>query len=117
MSDSVALVLVTCENEDEAGSIARHLVETRLVAGVQIIPISSIYTWQDEVVDDQEHLLICKTRTVLYADIESTVTERHSYDVPPILMLEIDQATEPYLEWIRALPAMRPISVDSPGCG
>jgi periplasmic divalent cation tolerance protein len=101
MSESGALVLVTCGSEDEARGIARHLVEARLAAGVQIIPISSIYTWEDEVVEDREHLLICKTRTALYDDIESTVTEHHSYDVPPILMLEIDRASSRYSEWIR----------------
>jgi len=39
MSESGALVLVTCGSEDEARSIARHLVEQRLAAGVQIFPI------------------------------------------------------------------------------
>lgn len=101
MSESGALILVTCGSEDEARSIARHLVEHRLAAGVQVIPISSIYTWDGKIVEDQEHLLICKTLKSLYESIESAVTEIHSYDVPPILMLQIDQASEPYLDWIR----------------
>jgi periplasmic divalent cation tolerance protein len=102
MSESGALVLITCGSEDEARSIARHLVEQRLAAGVQIIPISSIYTWEGDIVDDQEHLLICKTRIDCYDLIESAVSEPHSYDVPPILMLEIDRASGPYLDWIKA---------------
>ena len=102
MSESGALVLVTCGSEDEARSIARHLVEQRLAAGVQIIPISSIYNWEGKIVEDREHLLICKTRTDRYDAIESEVIERHSYEVPPILMLEIDRASRPYLDWITA---------------
>jgi periplasmic divalent cation tolerance protein len=102
MSESGALVLITCGSEDEARSIARHLVEQRLAAGVQIIPISSIYTWESDIVEDQEHLLICKTRTDRYDAIESGVTMLHSYEVPPILMLEIDRASGPYLDWITA---------------
>lgn len=102
MSESGTLVLVTCGSEDEARSIARHLVEQRLAAGVQIIPISSIYNWDDEIVDDREHLLICKTRTDRYDAIETAVNERHSYEVPPILMLETDRASRAYLEWIKA---------------
>jgi periplasmic divalent cation tolerance protein len=102
MSDDGALVLITCGSEDEARSIARHLVEQRLAAGVQIIPISSIYTWGGDIVDDHEHLLICKTRIDCYDVIDSEVTERHSYEVPPILMLEIDRASGPYLDWITA---------------
>lgn len=102
MSESGALVLVTCGSEDEARSIARHLVENRLAAGVQIMPISSIYTWKGQIVEDQEHLLICKTQKSLYNSIESAVSEIHSYEVPPLLMLEIDRASEPYLAWIGA---------------
>jgi periplasmic divalent cation tolerance protein len=107
MSDSVALVLVTCGSEAEARSLARQLVEGRLAAGVQIIPISSIYTWKDEVVEDQEHLLICKTRTALYDAIESTVTEHHSYEVPPILLLEIDRQVTRIRSGSSPVPARR----------
>ena len=103
MSESGALVLITCGSEEEARSIARLLIEQRLAAGVQIIPIASIYIWEGETVEDREHLLICKTRTVRYDTIESAVTERHSYEVPPILMLEIDRASRPYLEWIETI--------------
>ncbi len=102
MSESGALVLITCGNDDEARRVGRHLVEHRLAAGVQIIPISSIYTWEDEIVEDQEHLLICKTTTERYDAIEDAVIERHSYQVPPILMLDIDRASDSYLEWIMA---------------
>lgn len=99
-----AFVLITCGDEPEARGIARHLVESHLAAGVQFIPIDSIYTWDDVVVDDQEWLLIAKTRTDRFHPIESVVTEMHSYEVPPVLMIEMSQASPPYLDWIdRAL--------------
>jgi periplasmic divalent cation tolerance protein len=97
-----ALTLITCGTTSEAQSIARHLVESRLAAGVQIIPIGSVYAWDDEVVEDHEWLLIAKTRRDRFEQIMATVNEMHSYLVPPVLMFDIDSASAPYLEWIDA---------------
>lgn len=95
-----ALILITVGDKDEAGSIARRLVEERLAAGVQIVPIESIYTWQDEIIEDEEVLLIVKTRSDRFERVEQAVREMHSYEVPPIVMIDIAEAHHPYLAWI-----------------
>ncbi|HEY7468594.1 MAG TPA: divalent-cation tolerance protein CutA [Acidimicrobiia bacterium] len=95
-----ALVLITCGSEDEARLIARDLVESALAAGVQIMPIQSVYRWAGEVVDDREWLLITKTRVDRYQSIEQRVGELHSYQVPPVSMVEIHSASRSYLDWI-----------------
>jgi periplasmic divalent cation tolerance protein len=94
------LVLVTCGEVGEARRIARRLVEARLAAGVQILPIESIYTWQGDVIEDSEWLLVVKTRADRFAAIESEVIEMHSYHVPPIVMIEMAESNLSYLEWI-----------------
>lgn len=94
------LVLITCGGPGEARDIARRLVETDLAAGVQILPIDSIYRWKGEVVEDQETLLIVKTRTDRFEAIRTTVADMHSYEVPPVLMIDMDLASKPYLDWI-----------------
>ncbi|MEZ5176451.1 MAG: divalent-cation tolerance protein CutA [Acidimicrobiia bacterium] len=99
MSDH-ALVLATCGDRKEADAIARRLVSDGLAAGVQIVTVASVYTWKGEVVDDDEFLLICKTRTGLYDRVQAAIASMHSYEVPPILMLPIEQASEGYLAWI-----------------
>lgn len=95
-----SLVLVTCGEREEAGRIARRLVELSLAAGVQILPIESIYRWQGKVVEDQETLLIVKTRSDRFEELRAVVEAIHSYQVPPILMLGIDEASRSYLDWI-----------------
>lgn len=95
-----ALVLVTTGGTDEAHTIARRLVEARLAAGVQMVPIESIYHWRGEVVEDDEVLLIVKTRADRFDAIESMVRSLHSYDVAPILLVTIDEGHRPYLDWI-----------------
>jgi periplasmic divalent cation tolerance protein len=76
------------------------LVESHLAAGVQILPIESIYRWGGEVVEDQEWLLIAKTRAERFDSINDVVTEMHSYEVPPVLMVEMAEASSPYRDWI-----------------
>lgn len=99
------LVVVTCGSDDEARTIARHLVEARLAAGVQIVPIESVYTWEGEVVEDHEWLLVCKTRSERYGQIESAVRNLHSYEVVPIYMIEMSSAGAAYRQWIDAATA------------
>jgi periplasmic divalent cation tolerance protein len=76
------------------------LVESHLAAGVQILPIESIYRWGGEVVEDQEWLLIAKTRAERFDSINDVVAEMHSYEVPPVLMVEMAEASRPYRDWI-----------------
>lgn len=97
---SHALVIITCGFVEEARTIARHLVEARLAAGVQIIPIESVYAWGGEVIEDDEWVLICKTVGGRYRQIESAVRRLHSYEVAPIYMIEISGGSRPYLDWI-----------------
>jgi periplasmic divalent cation tolerance protein len=95
-----ALVLITCGSAEEARAIARRLVEERLAAGAQTFPIESIYRWQGEVVEDSEVVVLAKTRRDRFDEVAALVGEMHSYEVPPIVMLDIGAATQPYLAWI-----------------
>ena len=94
------MILITCGESTEAKAIASRLVDERLAAGVQLVPIESIYRWGGDVVEDREWLLIVKTRQDRFEQLKVVVGEMHSYDVPPVLMLEIEAASRPYLDWI-----------------
>jgi periplasmic divalent cation tolerance protein len=98
--DGHALVLITCGDLGEARVVARRLVVERLAAGTQMLPIDSIYRWQGEVVEDTEVLVLAKTKRDRFDEIEALVDGLHSYEVPPIVMLEMDVASSPYLAWI-----------------
>lgn len=100
-----ALVVITCGSHDEARVIARHLVEAGLGAGVQIVPVESIYTWKGEIVEDEEWLLICKTTSGRYEQIETAVRATHSYEVVPIYMVEMASTGGPYGKWIEEVTA------------
>jgi periplasmic divalent cation tolerance protein len=95
-----ALVLITCGNVEEARTIATSLLDNHLAAGAQLLPIDSIYRWQGEVVEDAEVVILAKTRRDRFDAVRATVEETHSYEVPPIVMIEMVAANQPYLDWI-----------------
>lgn len=95
-----AVALVAVGNGDQARSIAHALVEQRLAACVQIMPIESVYTWEGEVRHDDELLLLVKTRSELFPALEGAVRSLHEYEVPEILMIEVTAGHNPYLTWL-----------------
>ena len=100
MSD-ISVVLVTAGNGDEALTIARTLVEEKLAACVQIIPrIRSIYRWKGEVCDEEEFLLIMKTRSALFPSLQDRIRKLHSYEVPEIVSFPIAAGLPEYLSWV-----------------
>ncbi len=98
----VALALVTCPPE-HAEALARMLVERHVAACVNIVPtVRSIYRWQDGVADDTESLLLIKHPSAGFSALRDCVLERHPYELPEIVAVNLDQGHAPYLDWIRS---------------
>jgi periplasmic divalent cation tolerance protein len=95
------IVLTTAGSEEEARQIARHLVEQKFAACVNIVPgIESIYRWQGKVESAREWLLLIKTTSDKFVEVRDAITELHSYDLPECVALAIDDGSGEYLEWI-----------------
>lgn len=106
MSDAI-VVLLTAANGEEAARLADMLVGAQLAACVQILPeMESIYRWQGKIERQSEVLLIAKTVTSKFADLEREVRALHSYETPEIVALQITAGSAPYLEWLSASVAM-----------
>lgn len=102
MTDFVT-VMTTIDSEADAAALARALVERKLAACVQRIPISSCYEWDGEIHDEAEILLIIKSRRALYGELEAVIRELHSYTTPEIVCLPIILGSKPYLDWIASV--------------
>ena len=95
-----ALVTTTAGSRDEAERLASALVERRLAACVQLVPIESRYVWKGEVAAESEILLLIKTRQDRFDTVQSTIVELHSYEVPEIVLTPITAGSPSYLAWI-----------------
>ena len=96
-------IVVMCSTVPPAESapLARILVEQRIVACVNIVPIRSLYRWNGKVCDEEEHLLIMKTMKADAQRVIAVIREHHSYEVPEIIALPVIAGYLPYLDWIR----------------
>ncbi|MCE5311982.1 MAG: divalent-cation tolerance protein CutA [Nitrospiraceae bacterium] len=95
------IVFITAKDETEAALIAHSLVEERLAACVNIIKsVRSIYRWEGKVEDENETLLIAKTRRGLFDKLRKKVKTLHSYAVPEIIAAQIAEGSAEYLSWL-----------------
>jgi periplasmic divalent cation tolerance protein len=93
-------VVTTVSSRAEAQAIAHALVERRLAACAQISDIHSVYRWQGEVQSADECRVVIKTTRERYAQVERTIRELHSYELPAIHALGFDAIHAPYAQWI-----------------
>ena len=98
------IVLITAPSEVIGRQIANSLLEKKLAACVNIIsPVNSLYVWKGETCDDEEALLIVKSRAELFEHkLIPAVKAIHPYEVPEIIALPVVTGIQSYLDWIEA---------------
>lgn len=95
------VVFVTAGSLDDAKKIARHLVENRLAACVNIVQhMESVYRWEGKIAEEREFLLIIKSTRELFPEIEAEISKVHSYQTPEIICLPITDGSRNYLQWV-----------------
>jgi periplasmic divalent cation tolerance protein len=100
---SVRFIYMTASSLEEAGRIGRELVSSRLAACVNIIPqMRSIYEWEGKLQEEAEAVMIAKTTAARSAELIARVKSLHSYTVPCIVALAVEDGYPPFLKWIAA---------------
>lgn len=95
------VVLITAGSKEEASALSRGLVENKHAFCVNTVPgIESTYFWDGKLNVDTEFLLIAKTRASRFDQLRDWVVAHHSYDVPEVIALPIDQGLDSYLKGI-----------------
>src|SRR5438067_13574787 len=95
------IVFTTVGSKEEGRKIARALVESHAAACVNITgPVESVYWWQGKTETATEHLLIIKTMADAMDRVRDVITQLHSYEVPEVVTITIDEGSRAYLDWI-----------------
>ena len=94
------IVLTTTASETEADALARQIVEARLSACVQILPVRSIYRWQGALSAEPEWQLSIKTRQARFEALVQFIVEHHAYETPEIVQISITAGSAAYLRWV-----------------
>lgn len=102
MEQGFQLVMTTAGSEEQALAIARGLVERRLAACVSVVGTAcSVYRWKGEIVEEAEKLLLVKTESRLLPELRAAIRELHSYDLPEVIALPVEDGDPAYLKWLR----------------
>ena len=100
MTDKI-IVFVTCESKEEAEKIAQAVVTEKLAACVNVLPgIRSCYVWEGKMTWAEEVLLVIKTTRGRFGQLRNRVKALHSYEVPEVVSVSVDEASQSYLDWI-----------------
>jgi len=102
MDDQPIIVFITAPSKEIGKKIASALVEGKLAACVNMLgPIDSIYTWEGKICDEEEVLLIVKTRSSLFeSQLIPAVKAVHPYEIPEIIALPVVMGLPSYLDWV-----------------
>ncbi len=97
------VILTTLANTDDAVKLIRTLLDRRLVACGTVMPgARSLYRWEDKVADEQEVMVMLKTRSGAVHGLERAFKELHPYKVPELLVVPVAGGLERYLGWINS---------------
>ena len=100
MEGKYSMIVSTCANKEQARKIAGLLVNKRLAACVQMFPVNSVYTWQERICEEQEIMIFIKTRADLFDKVKREIKENHTYEVPEIIQISIEEGLPEYLKWM-----------------
>ena len=96
-----SMFYITVGGMKEAEELAAKLVEEKLAACINVIPqMISFFYWEGKAQNEEEVLLIGKTRTALMEKVVQFVQKNHSYDLPCVVSWNLDGGNPAFLEWI-----------------
>ena len=102
MTADYVIALTTLPADADAGEFGRTLVDERLAACVNLLPVmESIYRWEGKIEVEAERQLIIKTASDKVSDLWDRVRELHPSEVPEFVVSPIVDGNEAYLKWIR----------------
>ena len=99
MSDYIQ-IQTACNKENIADEIINKLLDERLIACAQKVNIKSSYVWQGKRENENEILIIMKTRKSLFEEVKRQILFIHDYDLPEIVATDLTCGLEDYFKWI-----------------
>jgi periplasmic divalent cation tolerance protein len=101
MTHDYVIVLTTIPADADGPAFGRTLVDERLAACVNLLPImESVYRWEGRVEHESERQVVIKTARERVVALWERVREMHPYEVPEFVVLPIVDGNDAYLRWV-----------------
>jgi periplasmic divalent cation tolerance protein len=94
------IIYVPCGSEEEAEKISESLLDDRLIACANIYQSKSLYRWKGKLERSDEWIVFAKSSPEKFDEIERRVKSLHSYELPCIIGIPIQQSSGEYAKWV-----------------
>ena len=95
------IVMSSLPDPTTAREIADDLVRTGLVACAQVVTgVHSVFHWAGKQEHAEECLLLMKTASKRYRELEVRIKALHPYELPEILAVPLVAGLDNYLSWM-----------------
>ena len=94
------LVLTTVASKELSDKLSVALLGLKLCVCVSVNFVESSFIWNQKIHKKNEYFLCIKTKSSYIEKTIEHITLLHSYDVPEILVISIEQGSKAYLKWI-----------------
>jgi periplasmic divalent cation tolerance protein len=105
--DMIQLFYCTFPNDGNTEAFLKSLVEQRLVACFNLLPMQSGYLWEGAYCAENECVAILKTVPALAYELEETIKKCHPYQTPCIMQWTA-QANIEYANWVAEMVKKSP---------
>ncbi|MGJ8619073.1 MAG: divalent-cation tolerance protein CutA [Methylophilaceae bacterium] len=97
----IIVVLTHVPDQICAEHIAKALIKAKLAACVNIgNACQSLYEWENELEVQTEIPIHIKTSRRCYIKLEALILDMHPYELPDIIVLNVDGGLNKYLQWV-----------------
>lgn len=94
------LIYTTCPFYEEARSIAKQLIEEKLVACANMWNIKSMYVFENSFKEKDETAMLLKVALNQLDTVRTRLRKMHSYSVPCIIVLKPEAVNNHFLQWV-----------------
>ncbi len=97
----IIVIYCTVPDKKVARNITKILMRHKLAACVSMVDrVNSVFSWDGEICEEKEVLMMIKTRRANYAKIKLVIEDLHPYEVPEVIALPVVDCSEDYLKWL-----------------
>jgi len=96
------IILTTVHKKNDAIKIGKGLLNKRFIVCYNLIPVESAYWWKGKILEENESLLLMKTRDGNFEKVEKYIKDNSGYDIPEIISVKPEQVNDSYLSWVNA---------------
>lgn len=94
------ILISTFSTMEKAKDISKKAISEKFAACVNIMPITSIYSWNNSIESSNEFLALFKTTDSNISKLRNFLLDEHDYDIPEIIDFELDNVNESYINWM-----------------